>query len=318
MGRLRGNSGYSLVEFLIVIGLISIFSLGIMLVLYNTYKAERIGRGYLKSEGDRQALLSQLRRIFVTVGFGVPIDYFKVSSICGENFVISGNNTNPCFLSLALRQTNWSGCWWICQRTFSGNGTFMTRARTRLGTECPLDPMELPNNQKNFLVIEGFSKKLLSSSTEEVTCGNEDFGKVIIYLGRNYLFPQDFLVQVYLHNGTTSKFCAPTTKNLELQIGDDVPQPLISCVADFRIKFIDYNGNYHDNLTAFGNRIYELKGLRICLVVQIGGRLEVQEEVPGYSKCGEYLIDPSWRYYRWVVIEEDIPFYNLHNWRPSL
>ncbi len=292
------NKGYSLLELLVVIGLISILGVGIMSAYYGLLKSERKERLLIKSEADVQALVGQLKKIFSAIGYGVPVDYFSQS--------ISYDGTALRFLSTFVRQHKYAGCWWVC-----GMGNFTSTAKTRFANDCPASPSDIPSSDRWFLVMNSY-RSTKSLGTNNVTC--ETQGDVIVYLGKkessNANFPADFLTRIYLDSTNLPAECAPDTKTVYIQVGSDPSQPLVSCVGDFRIRYIDKKGNYWDNL-----ELSSLWGIRLCLFIQIGGRRESQEDLPQYSeKCGNFTFNDTWKYYRWKIIEEDIPLYNLINW----
>jgi type IV pilus assembly protein PilW len=301
------NKGYSLLELLVVIVLISLLGIGIMSAYYGLLKSERKERLLIKSEADVQALLGQLKKIFSAIGYGVPIDCFNPTMSCPER-VISYNGTELRFLSTFVRQNKYAGCWWVC-----GMGNFTTTAKTRFANDCPASPNEISTSDRWFLVMDR-DRSIKSFGTDIVNCQIQ--GDVIVYLGKkgssNAIFPEDFITRIYLDSTNLPSECASETKTLYIQVGDDTPQPLISCVGDLRVRYIDENGNYSDNL-----ELSTLWGLRLCLLIQIGGRRDSQEDLPQYSdleKCGNLPPNDTWKYYRWRVIEEDIPLYNLINW----
>ncbi|MDW8295178.1 MAG: prepilin-type cleavage/methylation domain-containing protein, partial [Aquificaceae bacterium] len=103
--------------------------------------------------------------------------------------------------------------------------------------------------------------------------------------------------------------CAPQTFNLIKHTRNDVAQPVTSCVGAFRVRYFD-GANYREDITNLGN----LRAIRLCLLVQMGGRTGVGMEVPPFStNCGGSFTLPTqdWRWYRWKVVEEDLLLENL-------
>jgi type IV pilus assembly protein PilW len=117
----------------------------------------------------------------------------------------------------------------------------------------------------------------------------------------------DFAVRYYLSNTNLPKECAPGTFNLLKQVsGDAVGQPIASCIAVFRVRY--YNGQSY---TAIGD-INNLRAIRLCLLMQVGGRTDTQMDPPNrFEQCGDIAINPEWRWYRWRLVEEDIPLRNI-------
>ncbi len=307
--------GFSLLEILIVIGIIAIFSTGFITVYFHLLKSERTGRLFVKSEVDLQAFVSQLKKIFSAIGYGIPLEYFKVSPVCSQDAVISYNGTNLCFLSTFLRQTPYAGCWWV----YSTDS--FTRALSRFSNNCPSLESLYRNPNHNWFMILDDTKRLKFSGIDDITTVTKNQGDIIIYLGKGssnnpYFFPQDFLVNIYLNNLNLPSVCANNTANLYIKIGNDIEQPLISCVGNFQVVFIKKDGTYTSNISEFINDFSKLWGIRVCFLLQIGGRRDSPEVLPLYSsKCGSYPVFSNWQYYRWKVIEEDIPFYNIINWK---
>lgn len=314
--KINKNRGFSLFELLIIIGLIAIFSIGFMTTYYHFMKFERTERFFIKSEADVQVLVNQLKKIFSAIGYGVPINYFNISQICNRTSVISYNGSNFCFLSTFLRQTLYAGCWWICSMN-----NFNTKAQSRFSNNCPSLERLLNDTNHNWFMVLDSSKRLKLSGTNNINCEGQNQGDTVIYLGKrssnaNYNFPDDFLISIFLDNTNLPLRCANNTANLYIKVGSDVSQPLISCIGDFRISFITKYGTYTTNVGEFINDFSKLWGIRVCLLLQIGGRRDNREVLPQYSiKCGNYTSFSHWEYYRWKVVEEDIPLYNIINWK---
>jgi len=118
----------------------------------------------------------------------------------------------------------------------------------------------------------------------------------------------DFAVRYYLSNTNLPKECAPGTFNLLKQVyGDAVGQPIASCIAVFRVRYFDGQG-YTTNIDDINN----LRAIRLCLLMQVGGKMDTPMDPPnGFEQCGDITINPEWRWYRWKLVEEDIPLRNI-------
>jgi len=118
----------------------------------------------------------------------------------------------------------------------------------------------------------------------------------------------DFAVRYYLSNANLPKECAPGTFNLLKQVnGDSTGQPIASCVAVFRVRYFDGQG-YTTNIDDINN----LRAIRLCLLMQVGGKMDTQMDPPNrFEQCGDITINPEWRWYRWKLVEEDIPLRNI-------
>jgi 23S rRNA (guanosine2251-2'-O)-methyltransferase len=118
----------------------------------------------------------------------------------------------------------------------------------------------------------------------------------------------DFAVRYYLSSANLPKECAPGTFNLLKQVsGDSTGRPIASCIAVFRVRYFDsqsYSGVVDD--------INNLRAIRLCLLMQVGGRMDTPMDPPnGFEQCGDITTNPEWRWYRWKLVEEDIPLRNI-------
>ncbi len=140
--------GYTLIEILIIILLIGIFSTGFLSFYKAFLKSEREFRFRIKTEQDIPAFVNYLRKELSDIGFGMDKNY--------SNYInITNNNSRLEFYSLNLRQTMWSGCWWICSKNSTSDAfQFMTTATTRFGSPCPQDLARVSNNTNDYLVLK--------------------------------------------------------------------------------------------------------------------------------------------------------------------
>jgi len=143
----------------------------------------------------------------------------------------------------------------------------------------------------------------------------------------NYKYPQDFKVQYFIDTDMESpNICASGTYTLFKKVGSNPKQQIISCIFSDGLRFragidnngtIEYKTSNQDIQNAIKNS--KLKTLKLCLIVQIGGRQDVIAfQKPQFSSdCGNNpnITDTWWnstgRYYKWRVIERDIPLYNF-------
>jgi len=118
----------------------------------------------------------------------------------------------------------------------------------------------------------------------------------------------EFAVRYYLSNTNLPRECAPGTFNLLKQVNPDpVAQPIASCIAVFRVRYFD-GQNYIANIGDINN----LRAIRLCLLMQVGGRMDTPMEPPSsFEQCGEIVRNNEWRWYRWKLVEEDIPLRNI-------
>jgi len=301
---MKRASGYTLTEILILIALIGIFSAGFFSFFSGMLRTERQARFTIKTEADVSALRTFLKKELQSIGFGISADYLKTTSgNCSNDAVISGNSSQLCYLSLASRQTKWAGCWWI----IDSSGNVFTNATSRFGGNCPVPP---PGNHTCLFLNYDRSIREIADCTKTTP------STVSFYLDGTY--PSDFLVKMY--NSTTSdrpdKQCHPKLENstLILEINNS-PQPIISCVLDFRIRYIDKSGN---SLNTLPSSLQDLAGIRVCLIVQAGGNgtIRYQESLTYSERCGGDTITLSgdYRFYPFKVIEEEVSLPNLRGW----
>ena len=298
-------SGYTLTEILILIVLIGIFSAGFFSFFSGMLRTERQARFTIKTEADVSALRTFLKKELQSIGFGISADYLKTTpGSCSNDAVISGNNTTLCYLSLASRQTKWAGCWWLID---SSRNVF-TNATSRFGGNCPVP---LPAGKTCLFLNYDRSTRGIANCNQTIP------STVSFYLDGSY--PSDFLVQLfwsYSSTNTPDKSCHPDLQRRTLQLETkDNNQPVISCVLDFRIRYIDKLGNL---LTMPPSSLQDLAGIRVCLIVQAGGRgtIKYQESLTYSERCGGDTISlpGDYQFYPFKVIEEEVSLPNLRGW----
>jgi type IV pilus assembly protein PilW len=297
--------GYTLMEILILIALIGIFSAGFFSFFSVMLRTERQARFTIKTEADVSALRTFLKKELQSIGFGISADYLKTNpGSCGASAVISGNNTALCYLSLASRQTRWAGCWWI----IDSSGIVFTNATSRFGGNCPVPSPAgktclFLNNDRSIRGIANCNQTIPST--------------VSFYLDGSY--PSDFLVKLFWSNSSTNtpdKSCHSDLQRSTLQLETkDNNQPVISCVLDFRIRYIDKSGT---PLTMPPSSLQDLAGIRVCLIVQAGGRgtIRYQSFLTYSERCGGDTIPlpGDYQFYPFKVIEEEVSLPNLRGW----
>ncbi len=308
------KKGYTIVELLVVISLSLILGAGFY-TFYQSVVKENISKGSLaKREQDVYIMLEQVIKDFQSVGFGVDIDNLKMTNGSGcdlstDNPVLTkcsnGNNDTISFLSLSASDEVYSGCWGFIDT--NGNIKYYN-SYDILGRPCQ-------NINGKHLVLST-SKKKLTDSYDPTTLNPNYKNAYAFYVG-NKTYPDDFKVKYFLDNTNLPKECAPGTYNL--QKTTSTTSPVISCVLNFKVRYIDTNNNLTDNFNIDTDPLQNLKklqGLKLCMIVQVGGRQSTPENPPNYSSNGGCPIfnynDSNWRYYRWVVIEQTIPLKNIH------
>jgi len=292
--------GMTLVEILVVIAILSILAGGVFYA-YREISQKGVSQALVaKQEQDVQFVVYTLVQELSSVGFGVDKDRLKVLNN-GNNLADVGNSliaisgSEIRFISLAVRQGTNIGCWGVTD----SNGNLTTQARDFLFRPC------------NFSISGGNVVCLSFVDKIDITsqgCRNA----VVFYKGSN-TYPTDFVARYYLYNSpTASRLCASGTRTLGKQVGSDPAQPLVDCVGAFRVRYMVASGSgitYRDSVSD----INDLLGLRLCLMLQVGGRQSTALEPTNFSNnCGGPISIPNnWRYYRWATVEVDIPLRNI-------
>ena len=302
------RKGITLVELLVVIAIVALSAGGIFFA-YRSLVRETIRQSlFAKNEQDVEVLLTSLRKDFQGIGFGVPVDRLNVgtpacnglTAFAGSNSVVgivncSSESDELYFLNLATRSFRNSGCWWVVD----GAGNVGTEGRRWTLEDCPNNP---PTGER-FLCLDMASKRGIDVATTNCNSRN-----TLIFPMGDRTSINDFAVRYYLSNTNLPRECAPGTFNLLKQVnGDAVAQPIASCVAVFRVRYFDGQG-YNTTIGDINN----LRAVRLCLLMQVGGRMDTSMNPPnGFEQCGLITTNPEWRWYRWKLVEEDIPLRNI-------
>jgi type IV pilus assembly protein PilW len=297
------RKGITLVELLVVMVIVALSAGGIFFA-YRSLVRETIRQSlFAKNEQDVEVLLTSLRKDLQGIGFGVPVDRLNVGTpACNGLTAFSGSNSvvgiancpsggdELYFLNLATRSFRNSGCWWVRD----GAGNVATEGRRWTFEDCPNN---LPTGD-NLLCLDMASRAIANCNSQNV----------LIFTMGDRTAINDFAVRYFLSNTNLPKECAPGTFNLLKQVnGDTVEQPIASCVAVFRVRYFDGQG-YNTTISDINN----LRAIRLCLLMQVGGRMDTQMDPPnGFEQCGDITINSEWRWYRWKLVEEDIPLRNI-------
>jgi len=298
------RKGITLVELLVVMVIVALSAGGIFFA-YRSLVRETIRQSlFAKNEQDVEVLLTSLRKDLQGIGFGVPADRLNLgtpacnglTAFAGSNSVVGiafnclSGNDELYFLNLATRSFRNSGCWWVID--WSGNVT--TQGRRWTFENCP----SIPPTGENLLCLDMASKATTSCNSPNT----------LIFTMGDRASVGDFAVRYSLSNTNLPKECAPGTFNLLKQVyGDAVGQPIASCIAVFRVRYFD-GRSYNTTISDINN----LRAIRLCLLMQVGGRMDTQMDPPNrFEQCGDITINPEWRWYRWKLVEEDIPLRNI-------
>jgi type IV pilus assembly protein PilW len=298
------RKGITLVELLVVIAIVALSAGGIFFA-YRSLVRETIRQSlFAKNEQDVEVLLTSLRKDLQGIGFGVPVDRLNLgtpacngltafagsNSVVGIAFNCPSGGDELYFLNLATRSFRNSGCWWV--RDMSGN--VATQGRRWTLENCPNSP---PTGE-NLLCLDMASKATTNCNSPNT----------LIFTMGDRTSIRDFAVRYYLNNANLPKECAPGTFNLLKQVsGDSTGRPTASCIAVFRVRYFD-GQSYRIAVDDINN----LRAIRLCLLMQVGGKMDTPMDPPNhFEQCGDIAINPEWRWYRWKLVEEDIPLRNI-------
>ncbi len=305
------RKGITLVELLVVIAIVALSAGGIFFA-YRSLVRETIRQSlFAKNEQDVEVLLTSLTKDLQGIGFGIPVDWLNLGTPdCDELDAFAGSNSvvgiapncfsesesdELYFLNLATRSFRNSGCWWIRD----GSGNVATGGLRWTLEGCPNNLPDDPPPGENLLCLN------MASRAETADCNSPN---TLIFTMGDRRGIEEFAVRYFLNNTNLPRECAPGTFNLLKQVnGDAVPQPIASCIAVFRVRYFDGQG-YGTTIDDINN----LRAIRLCLLMQVGGRMDTPMDPPNsFEQCGDITINPEWRWYRWRLVEEDIPLRNI-------
>lgn len=303
--------GYTLIEILIVISLLGIFT-GIIFSTYRTFisthKEQSISA---MKELDLLGLQIFLRKLIGSIGFGVDVDKLKVGNVtCTDDNLANFKNSNAsigwvnnCSISngpnhdrLYLRSlfapdSSSAGCWWYVD----SSGGKQTMGVDKYGKPC--DPSD------KICIFLDLNRNIGTN----MPCSDSPSqpGFLFFYKDASDTTNPPEVFRLHLSSFDNDDIaqrqkCAPKSGKLMFQ-KETVSQPLFDCIGGMRFQLI------YDNPSS------QLpSAIRMCLIVQVSGRMSIKRTVPLNSQCGSFdQSDPSWEYYRWRVIEEIIPLENL-------
>lgn len=294
----RKKRGYTLIEILIIILIISLISV-LAISSYREFIRDTFSESVgARREMDLKALLLYLRKMIGSAGFGVPAgDLRRWNNPFCNNFTNFSNETTLAFIGIAsncvdgndelylrsayVSDTRFSGCWWVNNQT---------QALNRRLEECSFNLAE-----NGTCIALGLGKEFIGVNT----CNNFNNTIGFIYYLHNtdpQAYPRRISLRLYL-NSTTTLECAPGSYSLYRETFN-LRQPLFDCLGGMKISEI------------IGSSVFP-SGVRVCLLVQVSGRGRSPIPPPQNSNCGAFTIKPGWEYYRWRLVEEVIPFKNL-------
>jgi len=306
------NRGYTIFELLVVIA-ISLIIGAAFYTFYNTVIKENISKSTIaKQEQDSFILANEVVKDLSTIGFGVDADrlIIKDGTACdldGTNnrfLTYCSSQKQLAYLSLAGSEDQYAGCWGFIDST----GALKMTVDNKNLSYSYLNKLCQPIAGKYIRL--NTSKYLLETFTYDPN--NPDSSKsnsYAFYVGNN-TYPNDFKIIYNLNNTNLPRECAQGTSNLQKTIGTS-SSPVISCVLDFQVKYVKTDNTVATSIT----NLNELSAIKLCMIVQVGGRQSVPDNPPNYSQaggCDQFnYSNNDWRYYRWAVIEQVIPLMNI-------
>lgn len=341
MGRDRGLTLIELLVAFILLTLISVMIYrGYISVIRETSRIYYVA----KDEKEVRTFIYQLIKDIKSAGFGVgkseidntgngvlsscqfPTTNVPVLSKCTD----ANNNDQLYILSLSSRNIRESGCWGFVDSEGCLRVAYVTKIGERVNLSQNLLSRDCSSDIRRtgrFLFLSK-ERRILGGGVESgsnvcVQSAECDSGikcsyknSVFVYFGDNdFTYPDDFQVRYYLSPNNIPVECAPNTYNLVRQLRGGVGQPILSCVATFKV----YYGESDD----FGSMLYSasigsidnLKSVVLCMVVQLGRHKagKPTESVTFSNKCGGFTVsfNDERRFYRWKVVEEEVPLRNI-------
>jgi type IV pilus assembly protein PilW len=317
------NKGYTIFELLVVIAL-SLIVGAAFYTFYNTVIKENISKSTIaKQEQDAFILANEVVKDLSTIGFGIDADRLKIND--GTACDLDGTN-NPfltycssqkqlAYLSLAGSEDQYAGCWGFIDRTgklktyIVNNNNTIPLSYSYLNKQCP-------SNAGNYIRLNTLKKLIETFTYDPNNLDPLKRNSYAFYIGNNTYpddpkkVPIDFEVIYRLDDKNLPRECAPDTYNLQKTVRGN-SSPVISCVLDFQVKYVKTDNTVATSI----DDINELSAVKLCMIVQVGGRQSVPDNPPNYSQaggCDQYnYTNNDRRYYRWAVIEQVIPLMNI-------
>ena len=279
------KKGITIIELIIAMSIFMILG-SVIFFLYKNFLSQRIVQTTLvRTEGDLTYFQQYFLRLVSSAGFGIP---------AGTTDVVSGNGSFLTIRTLTAGQDSGTGCFRVIDA--NGNSTYTSDFDIN-GRPCP------NTNYTRCLSLQKQQDCTATPRVEFFRPGNE---YITLNTSSNNLSPQ----------------CLQGTQNLMLTFGNQTPQPVISCVANFKVLCVHRNGTVDRNCN-FDNT---QTSVVLCFFVQLNqtvkdtGQSFVEPTFRG--PCLE-ANDPSrpenrisddvqnWRSARWAVVEWMIDLPNL-------
>lgn len=311
--------GYTLMELLMVIALVGILSGLIFSVYWNMLREHKSERVSVDKEREILNLQNYLRKLLGSIGFGVTAENLKIASVgCTDNNLSNFKNSNATlglaencnisgiplhdrlyFRSLYATGSEKAGCWWIWW-IMDPTGP-KTMGVDKFGRNCIIsagDRCLFMTPNRNFLG-NNFCNDTTTCSQRSNSC------LIFYYNSTNDDMETPSVFRLHLDSFDANDIsqrqrCAPGSSKLVLQREWNLrAYPIFDCIGGMKFQLLQRSG---ENLPY---------ALRLCLLVQVSGRMNSRRNLPSTTTCTFPLGNQEWLYYRWRIIEEIIPLENL-------
>ncbi len=303
--KIGKNKGYSLIEVLITLFIVSLILSAAYFTYVSIFKSMKGESESVELQMEKIVGLELLRLDLEHVGYGIgkPLtlssDYLILESINdGKDLLIRStmNNTNNATIG-----------WVLCNNN--------------AGSDPIHSELEIPNDNLVFVDNEGF----VAGFVNDGLCPSDG-----ILVG----FPFDPAstgcggtcseIVYYLSSTNLPSHCHPQTYNLLRKVDSSTGgNPLLSCVSDFKFTIdldtdddnvVDITDQPVDNTIPANDLRLQLKRINVYMLIQEGG-FNPDYEFKNYSSDSEgnfisingiklYLpSSPDFKYYRWKVIK---------------
>jgi len=279
--------GMTLIELVVAMAIFVILGTAVFF-LYRNFLSQRIVQTSLvRTEGDLAYFQQFFSRLVSSAGFGVP----------GETTdVISGGNDSLTIRTLTAGQNRGTGCFRVIDA--NGNITYTSE----------FDINGRPCQNISYTRCLNLQKQQDCTATPRVEFFRSGDEYITINTSSNNLPPQ----------------CLQGTQNLMLTLGNQIPQPVISCVANFKVLCVHRNGTVDRNCNFDTNN--PQTSVVLCFFVQLNqsakdtGQSFVKPTFRGPCLEGNNPNAPentipsdiqNWDSVKWAVVEWVIDLPNL-------
>lgn len=282
------RKGMTIFELLVVMIIMAILSAGVIKAIQQALEKTQPYITFTKQQQDVESIVSFLLMDYSSAGFGVAANNL-------QNAVNTVGTLNPiqnssCFQTVNGNVTINSYCW----ATVDNNSNISVNSLNATMQNCPTDRNSYTGSCFDF------QRNPISNCNNCKNC---------------VLFAGQVSTVCYNLSATDDRRCAPGTYILRRKWGNGTAQPIVDCVRSFGIRYIVKGQNGIQYQDQAPTDISNLLGIRMCMILQTGGRQSISQSEPQFSQnCGGVVIQNvnEGGYYRWQVIEKDIPLKNIN------